>query len=177
MRWAGLALLALMPIHVVMRPEHAWLLLSACDVAAIVCAVGAITGRLDVVAIAGLFALAVGLPSYAIGLATTNPINPTSLAVHVVPAIMGIVAISRRGVPRRAALIAWCAYVLVFVAGYMFPPHELNINMASKVWPPLARVFPTTLAFHAGLLAITAGLLFVGELIAVRARRAPPARS
>ena len=57
MRWAGLALLVLMPIHVVMRPEHAWLLLSACDVAAIVCAVAAIAGRLDVVAIAGLFAM------------------------------------------------------------------------------------------------------------------------
>jgi len=177
MRWAGLALLVVMPIHVVMRPEHAWLLLSACDVAVIVCAIGAIAGRLDVVAIAGLFALAVGLPSYAIGLATTNPINPTSLVVHVVPAIMGIVAIKRQGLPRRAALIAWCAYVLVFVAGYLFPPHELNINMASKVWPPLARVFPTTLAFHAGLLALTAGLLLAGEQIAVRARRAPPARS
>jgi hypothetical protein len=177
MRWAGIALLLMMPIHVALRPEHAWLLLSACDVAAIVCAIGAITGRLDVVAIAGLFALAVGLPSYAIGLATTNPINPTSFAVHIVPSILGIIAISRQGVPRRAALIAWSAYVLLMAAGYVFPPHDLNINMASKVWPPLARVFPTTLAFHAGLLAITAGLLFAGQQIAVRARRAPPARS
>src|SRR6185295_7877261 len=47
-RWsavcAGIALLGLMTVHVAVRPEHAWVLLATCDVAALATAAGLLLG-------------------------------------------------------------------------------------------------------------------------------------
>ena len=181
MRWAGLALLAVMPFHVALRPEHGWLLLSACDVATVVTAVGLIAGWHRAVAIAGLFQLAVGLPSFAIGLFTTNPLNPTSAVIHIVPPALAAIVIARHGLPARSALLAWCGYGAMMVAGYLIAPTALNINLANKVWPPLADVFTVTGSFQGALLAVTAAMLATGEVITravvARGRGARPARS
>ena len=77
-RWVGVALLAMMPLHVALRPEHGWILLAACDVVGVVTAIGLVYRLPRVVAIAGLFALAVGGPAIVAGALTTYPINPTA---------------------------------------------------------------------------------------------------
>ena len=180
-RWLGLGFLAIMPIHVALRPEHGWLLLSACDVAAIVIAIGAVFAWPRVVAIAGLFALAVGTPAFVLALATTTyPLNPTGVIVHVVPPLLGALAIAKHGPPPRAPLIAWCGYAATFLASYLLAPAALNINLATRPWPPLARVFTVAGTFQGALLAFVGMLLWTGDAVirsAVRARAARRATS
>jgi hypothetical protein len=161
MRWAGLALLAMMPFHVALRPEHGWLLLSTCDVAAMVTAVGLVAGWPRAVGPAFLFQVAVGLPAFAIGLLSTYPLNPTGTVIHVVPPLLGGIMVAQRGLPARAALYAWAGYASTFIAGYLAAPVRLNINFAHFVWPPLARAFPVAGLFQAALLVVI-GLLLLG---------------
>jgi hypothetical protein len=164
LRWAGLALLAMMPFHVALRPEHGWLLLSTCDVAAMVTAVALVAGWPRVTAVAFLFQIAVGLPAFAIGLCSTYPLNPTGTVVHVVPPLLGGIVVARLGLPARAALAAWLGYALTFVAGYFAAPVALNINFAHSVWPPLARMFPAAWVFQAALIGLVGALLGIAEL-------------
>jgi hypothetical protein len=163
MRWAGLALVAMMPFHVALRPEHGWLLLSTCDVAAMVTAVGLVAGWPRAVGVAFLFQVAVGLPAFAIGLCSTYPLNPTGTVIHVVPPLLGGIVVAQRGLPPRAALYAWAGYAATFVAGYFAAPVRLNINFSHFVWPPLARVFPVAGLFQAALLLVIGLLLFGAE--------------
>jgi hypothetical protein len=180
-RVAGALLLVVMAIHVVVRPEQGWILLSGCDVATVVTAVGLIAAWHRTVAISGLFQTMIGIPAFAVGVFTTYDINPTGIVIHVVPPILAAIVVAHHGMPRRAAAIAWCSYLVVFVAGYVFAPPALNVNFAAFVWPPLAHVFTTTLVFQLALLALVALLLAVGEIIALRlvdrARASTPARS
>jgi hypothetical protein len=165
LRAAGVALVAVMAIHVAVRPEHAWILLSACDLAAVATALGLVASWPRVVAIAFVFELALGLPAFAIGLCTTYPLNPTGTIIHLAPPILGAIVIARYGIPRRAAAVAWCGYACAIVAGAAFAPAELNVNFAASVWPPLADTLSLR-AFQAGLLAVAAVLLVATELAA-----------
>jgi len=127
------------------------------------------------VAIGGLFALAVGLPAFAIGVLTTYHLNPTGVIVHLGPAAAGIYTIRRHGLPPRAALYAWLGHAATFVVGYLLAPAALNVNFAAFVWPPLAGVFTSTQLFQAALLALVLLLLLATEGI-VRLVRPLPAR-
>ncbi len=176
MRWLGLALLVVMPIHVALRPEHGWILLSTCDVVAVVAGLALVMRWHRVVAVAGLFALAVGIPSFAIGVLTTYQFNPTGVIVHLGPAAAGSYVIARDGLPRRAALYAWLGYAATFIAGYLLAPAALNVNFAAFVWPPLAGVFRSTQLFQAALLALVFLLLLGAEAI-VRLLRPTPVRA
>ena len=179
MRWLGLALVAMMPLHVATRPEHGWLLLSTCDVAAMVTAIALVVGWPRPVAMAFLFQVAVGLPAFALGLCTTYPLNLTGTIVHLVPPLLGGIVIARSGLPARAALYAWAGYAATFVLGAILAPPALNINFGHAVWPPLAHVFPVR-AFQAAILVIVGLLLVLAELVTRRlagARAAPPAAS
>jgi hypothetical protein len=182
MKAAALAFLAMMVVHVLVRPEGGWVLLATCDVAALATALGVLVGWHRPVAAAFVFQVAIGLPAFAVGLCTTYELNPTGVAVHVVPAVLGAIAVARRGLPRGAALHAFAGYTATFVAGYLVAPPALNVNFASYVWPPLAGVFSSRAAFWAALFAATALLLVLGELVirriaGDRARAARPAAS
>lgn len=175
LRWAGLALVAMMPFHVALRPEHGWLLLSSCDVAAMVTAVALIARWPRAAGAAFLFQISVGLPAFAIGLCSTYPLNPTGTVIHVVPPLLGGIIVAQHGLPARAALHAWLGYTATFIAGYFAAPVALNINFSHFVWPPLARVFPAAWLFQAALLALIGGLLAVAELAIRRLWRPGPA--
>lgn len=165
MRWAGIALLAMMPLHVALRPEHRWLLLSTCDVSAMTTAIALIAGWPRVAGVAFLFQVAIGLPAFAIGLCTTYPLNVTGTVIHVVPPLLGGIVVARHGLPARAALYAWAGYVVTFVAGYFAAPVALNINFAHFTWPPLARMFPLAGTFQAALTAVVGLVLAATELV------------
>jgi hypothetical protein len=165
MKAAALALLAMMVVHVIVRPEGGWVLLATCDVAALATALGVLVGWHRLVAAAFVFQVMIGLPAFAVGLCTTYELNPTGVAVHVVPVTLGAIAVARHGLPHRAALHAWLGYAATFVAGYLIAPPALNVNFASFVWPPLAGVFDSRAAFWAALFAATALLLAVGEVL------------
>jgi hypothetical protein len=164
-RWqvAGLAILALLPVHAMLRPEGGWALLSTCDLAAVATAIGFLVGSRRLVGTAFVFQLVVGIPALAIGMLTTYHWNITGIAIHVVPLALGGIWTARDGLPRRAALHAWLAYAAsVPLAALLAPPH-LNINFASVVWPPLAGTF-TLPTFWVALLVLVAFLLALGEL-------------
>jgi hypothetical protein len=178
-KWVAIALLAMMPLHVYLQPEHGWLLLSACDVAMVAMAIGVISNRPRVVAPAFLFSTFIGLPSFAVGLCTTYKFNVTGTILHVVPPVLGGMIVAHNGLPRWAAFHAWLAYVAAFVAAMAIAPAELNINFANTVWPPLANVFGT-LGFQAAVLVAAAAVLALGDFVTSRVGRravAPQAAS
>lgn len=164
LRWVGLALVAMMPLHVALRPEHGWLLLSTCDVAAVVTAVALVADWPRVTGVAFLFQIAIGLPAFAIGLCSTYPLNPTGTVVHVVPPLVGGIVVAQRGLPARSALYAWIGYAATFAASYVAAPVALNINFAHFVWPPLARAFPAAWMFQAALMVVVGAVLGLAEL-------------
>jgi hypothetical protein len=179
LRWVGIALIAMMPFHVALRPEHGWLLLSGCDVAAMLTAVGLVASLPGPVGVGFLFQVAIGLPAFAIGLFTTYPLNPTGTIIHLVPPLVGGIVVARHGLPPRAALYAWFGAAGSIVFGYLFAPRALNINFACAVWPPLAHVF-TILQFQLALLGAAAVLLATANVVTrkvVAARPPPPAAS
>ena len=166
-RWsavsAGIALFGLMILHAALRPEHAWVLLATCDVAALATAAGLVFGWDRCVAAALVFQVAIGLPAFAIGLCTTYPFNVTGIAIHIVPPVLGAAAFAGRALPRHAAAIAWVGYVATVLVSYVVaPPPAFNINFTTSVWPPLARTFPGRAEFYAVLFAIAALVLWLG---------------
>jgi hypothetical protein len=173
MKPAALAFLAMMVVHVIVRPEGGWVLLATCDVAALATALGVLAGWHRPVAVAFVFQAAIGLPAFAVGLCTTYELNPTGVAVHVVPAVLGGIAVARHGLPPRAALHAFLGYAATFFAGYLVAPPALNVNFASFVWPPLAGVFDSRATFWVALFAATGLLLAIGELVIRRLSSAP----
>jgi hypothetical protein len=177
---AGAVLLAVMAIHVAVRPEAGWILLSTCDVACATTALGLIAGWPRAVAVAFLFEVMIGLPAFALGVLTTYDLNPTGVIIHLAPPLIGGVVVARHGLPPNAALLAWSGYVVTFVVGYLVAPAALNVNFANRVWPPLAGVFPRLIVFQAAIVATALLVLAAGEWLMRRAFRrtaAQPATS
>jgi hypothetical protein len=174
---AALALLAVMVVHVAVRPEHGWILLSTCDVAVLATAFGILAGTPRIVAIAWLFSVMIGMPAFTIGLFTTYELNPTGVVVHIAPPVLGAIVIVRHGLPRNLARDAFAGYLANFFVGMLVAPPALNVNFAAFIWPPLAGLFATRLSFYAAIFAATLLLLVIGELLARRlfAARAKPA--
>jgi hypothetical protein len=168
MKIAALAFLGMMVVHVMVRPEGGWVLLATCDVAALATVLGVLADWHRPVAVAFVFQAAIGMPAFAVGLLTTYELNPTGVAVHVVPAVMGGIAVARHGMPRGAALHGFLGYAATFITGYLVAPPALNVNFASFVWPPLAGVFDSRGTFRAALFAATGILLVAGELVTRR---------
>jgi hypothetical protein len=161
-RVTGILLVALMIVHPFLRPERGWVLLSACDVAALATALGLIVPSDRVLAAAFLFQVMIGLPSLTIGIATgVYPINPTGIAIHVVPPILA--ASWLRTLPPRTSVLAWIGSLGAFFATMAFAPAVLNLNFSDRVWTPLQGTFSSSLEFDVALFAAAAVLLGLGE--------------
>ncbi|MBA3455279.1 MAG: hypothetical protein H0T42_19465 [Deltaproteobacteria bacterium] len=140
-RALGIGLLVLLAVHPFLRPEGGWALLSTCDVAAFATAIGLLAGWHRWIAAAFVFQLVVGLPAMILGMLTTYQANISGIAVHVLPLVIGGVFVYRDGMPRWSAMIAWFMQVSTLVLAAAIAPPALNINLATVVWPPLARSF------------------------------------
>jgi len=162
-RAAGIALLALMAIHASVRPEGGWVLIAACDLAAIATAIGLVAGWHRWVATAFVFQLAVGLPLLVVGFFSTYKPNVTGIAIHVVPLVLGGLEVGRRGLPRYSALAAWLGAAGANLLARAFAPDGLNLNFAARVWTPLAGTL-TLLRFQLALFALVGVLLAIAEL-------------
>ena len=174
-RWqiAGAALLALLPLHVVLRPEGGWALLSTCDIACIATALGLLFRSHRLVGTAFLFQLMVGLPALVMGMFTTYKWNSSGIAIHIIPLVLGGVRVAAEGLPRTAARDAWIAYAITLLVAAAVSPTQLNINFGAVVWKPVAHAF--SLRVFQALLILTVGaLLGIGQLVAwvVSSRRA-----
>jgi hypothetical protein len=162
-RVLGLALLLLLVVHVTLVHEGPWVLLAACDTAAVATGLGLLCGWRRLVALALVFQVSVGFPAFLVGVSTTFVPIVTSVAVHLLPMIAGGLAVIRgsRRLPPRAALATFLAYVGVLVAS-LAAPAALNLNLLHAIWPPVARLFPGRVAYH----AVVHGLVPLAALVA-----------
>ena len=146
-RGAGAALAVLMLVHVLRLPEHGWVLLWGCDASTVAIAIGLLLGAYRLFTAGALFHLAIGVPAFVIGLATTYVPTITGVGVHTLPPLVGGVVIARRRLPGRPAITAAAGYLGLMTASYLIAPADLNINFSRAVFPPLARLFPSLLLF------------------------------
>jgi hypothetical protein len=165
-RAAGAALIALMIVHVTLRPEHAWVLLWGCDASTIAIAAGLLLGAYRLFAAGALFHISIAVPAFVVGLATTYVPNVTGIGVHTLPPIIGGVVIARRGLPGRPALAAAAGYLGLMIASAVIAPAAENINFSRAVFPPLARLFPSLVLFWlVHLTAVAIWLLLAQALV------------
>ena len=166
-RLTGLALFALMIVHPFLRPERGWVYLSACDIAALVTAAGLVVPSDRALAAAFVFQVMAGIPALTIGILTgTYPVNPTGIAVHLVPPILAIAML--RTLPRGSAALAWLGALAAFFASMVLAPPALNLNFSDHAFGPVAATFGNA-GFDVAMFALAAVLLFGGEPLLRRA--------
>jgi hypothetical protein len=144
--------------------QGAWHLLWSCHVATAMMAIGLACRSRAAVAAALLFHLGIGLPAWfaevvlsrgTFGAATLDAkLLLTSIAVHLLPLIAGVLFMSRSRIPASAILIALVLLFGMIPIARWFTPPELNVNLAFG-WPPLQAVgHPDLLYWLELLLAI-----------------------
>lgn len=118
--------------------EMSWV----CHVAALTLGLGLLIRQRVLVGVGFMFFAGAGMPLYLMdvlifGAKTT----PASFFEHVICPIAGFFEVWRSGIPRRAFFVAWLMAISLQLISLLFTPPELNINLAHKVWKPLADVF------------------------------------
>lgn len=167
---------------------HAWamttefsfaIMLWSCHVATLAIAAGLLGGWLLPVAAGTVFHIGAGIPSWLVETLVSGRWFPTSVAVHTLPAAVGVLCFRRRGrLPRGTLTAAWSLDLgMVPVSRWTTAP-EWNVNLAHETWKPLEPFFPSLFAFHvAAALATLASLGAVSgllnRLLARRAARLP----
>jgi len=165
-RWTGLVLLFALVLHalVVKMPAHLLPeMLFACHIASVVLALGILLRRRDLVAVGFWFHAGVGLWGCLLDAIAARTTTPTSVLVHVLPLALGYGELRHREVPRWIPLGAFGLLVGAIVLSYLATPPALNVNMAHRVWPPVARIVPSLWASWAANLAIACVLLLVAD--------------
>jgi hypothetical protein len=187
-RWSGIALLAALALHAwyMGRPDLPHMLWS-CHVATFVLAVGILV-RVPILVSAGfLFHLAIGLPAWSVeiiltrgtfgGTAVIGRVVATSILVHMLPIVAGMLFLGFRKLTLRAVPLAWLIQVGMIPISRSLTPAEFNVNLSHAVWPQLAGTFPRLWVFQlaASLVCLTS-LLVVWALWNSMAARDHPYR-
>ncbi len=158
--------------HVLRGTPHD--LLWACNVAVPLLAIGCLLGARVLCAIAVLW-LSFGTPIWLLDLATGAGLIPTSVFVHLVAPIIGVVALRKLGWPPRAWLAATAASAVLLLVTRLSSSPRANVNLAFRVHDGWERYFSSHLAF-VGLLLVASALVFYAIDVAVLrlARRRRP---
>jgi len=155
--WAALVL-GVVALHAAQKLEHGLLgeMLWACHVASFLIGVGLLTGRTWLVAVGTLFHLAVGAPAYLLDVIVHRTTTFTSVLVHAVPPVAGLVFLRNRAPwPRWTPIAAASLYIVLIPISRWLTEPALNVNLAFTPWPPLAiwtrSPWPTWLGNVAGM--------------------------
>ncbi|UQA59187.1 hypothetical protein [Polyangium aurulentum] len=165
-RWTGLVLLFALVLHALVVKMPSGLLpemLFACHIASVVLALGILLRRRDLVAVGFWFHAGVGLWGCLLDAIAAGTTTPTSVLVHVLPLVIGYGELKHREVPRWIPLGAFGLLVGAIVLSYLVTPPTLNVNMAHRVWPPVARIVPSLWASWAANLVLACVLLLVAD--------------
>jgi hypothetical protein len=151
----------------------------ACHLASVLVGVGLLTGRPHPAAM-GFLWLVVGDVLWGLDLATGGELIPTSLLTHVGGLVLGGFAVVRMGMPRRAALSAIGAFLVLQLLSRWLSAPATNLNLAHAVWPGWEDAFPSYVGYQAMLLTIGFMSFFVVEwgcrrALALRPKRPLPA--
>jgi hypothetical protein len=165
---AGLALLALLAVHTAEKvplglvPEMLW----TCHVATALVAVGLLADQPRMVAIFGLFHLAVGLPAFLLDIVLHHDTTVSSVFLHTLTPAAGIVTMRKIGVPRDAP--AWGAGLYVGSIGVarLLTPPELNVNLAFKAYDIWPAWFPVAGQWAVNTLGAIVSLVLVERALA-----------
>jgi hypothetical protein len=166
-RWLGVLVLLAVGLHALTKAGDGKLaeMLWACHVATTLTGIGLLAGAPRVVAIGFLFHAAIGCPAYLLDLIVSRTTTPTSVLVHALPLAFGGLSVRRSGLPPRAPLIAWIAYLALQPVSYVLTDPALNINLAHAAWEPIAGLVPGIWA--ARLINATMALTFLVTAAAV----------
>jgi hypothetical protein len=143
--FAVLVLLSL-ALHAAYKAEHGLLgeMLWACHVASLSIAIGLLVRSTSVIAVGTLFHVAVGVPAYALDVLVLRDTSFTSVLVHLVPPLVGLVSLRGESAwPRWTPLASGALYVALIPPCRWFTDPALNVNLAFSPWPPLAPLSPS----------------------------------
>jgi len=145
-RAVGVLLFVVLGLHgVVAKMPYGLLpeMFYACHVATGILAVGLLAGRRDLVLFGFSFHIGAGAWGYLFDLCETGTTTWTSVLVHVLPLIVGYREARRRGgLPRWAPLVSFAFLAAMVVFAYYATPPTLNVNLAHRPFPPVARYMP-----------------------------------
>jgi hypothetical protein len=142
----GFAVLVTIALHTAHKLEHDLFgeMLWACHVASLLIAIGLLARQSSVVAVGTLFHLAVGIPAYALDVFVLGQTSVTSVLVHLVPPLAGLVALRHEAYwPRWTPLASGALYVALIPLSRWLTEPALNVNLAFSPWPPLASLSPS----------------------------------
>jgi hypothetical protein len=116
-----------------------------------------------------LFHLTLGIPAWLLGLMLTAELHPTSVLVHFFPALSAALYLKGlRVLPRHLAVRAWLLHPAALLASMLYAPPDLNVNMVSEPWPPIAHLFPNLAFFHVAEVSLSLMMLLLMERAARR---------
>jgi hypothetical protein len=155
--WA-LLVLGAWTLHAAHKLEQGLLaeMLWACHVASFSIGLGLLTHQTWLVAAATLFHVAAGVPAYVLDMIVLRSTTVTSVLVHTLPPLAGLVTLRRGDAwPRWTPLAAGSLYVALIPISRWLTEPSLNVNLAFRPWPPLAGLtaspWPTWLGNIAGM--------------------------
>ncbi|HEU5072577.1 MAG TPA: hypothetical protein VFU02_00355 [Polyangiaceae bacterium] len=138
--WA-VVVLAAFALHAAHKLEHGLLaeMLWACHVASLSIGLGILLRRIWLVAVGTLFHVAVGIPAYVLDVIVLGTTTFTSVLIHTLPPLAGLVVLRRDGPwPRWTPLAAASLYLALIPLSRWLTEPALNVNLAFRPWPPLA---------------------------------------
>ena len=145
------------------RPGDLWW---AWYVAIAVMTASALAGWARVFAGALLLHLAVGAPAYALQVAVTGQAEAAAVVVHLLPAMLGVLAIRHRAWPRGALPMALGLYLMCRGAAWGWTDPTHNVNLAHHVWHPMRRMLANTPLAQLGEVVAIGVLLTIGDAAA-----------
>ena len=131
-------LFAALGVHALVKLSHGTLgeMLYTCHVATATLALGLLTRRHALVAAGFLFHLGLGFPAWILDAAFASGTIPSSVAVHVLPLLVGGLEVRRRGLPARSFLLAGLLYPVAALLSLGLTDPALNVNLVHAPWGP-----------------------------------------
>ena len=147
--WPAALVFGALLLHALTKLERGLLgeMLWACHAASLLVGLGMLARQTWLVATGTLFHLGVGVPAYVLDLVVLQSTTLTSVLVHLVPPLLGLLVLRREPVwscwPRWTPLAAGALYpCLIPISRWLTEP-ALNVNLAFRPWSPLATLSPS----------------------------------
>ena len=92
----------------------------------------------------------------------------TSVVVHTLPTLAGLIYLKKRGIPKSSPILALALFFLLVPISHYFTPVSLNINMAHVRWEPLRHAFPGNWSYRIVFSSIMLALFMFGDYISAK---------
>lgn len=137
-RVMGLALLGALALHAASKgASHIQEMFWLCHVATALMAVGLLAGWHRLVASGFLFHVGFGTVGWVLDMAMVGT-TFSSVLVHVLALVAGVVELRRNGWPRGLVLPAWAFFTAWVISCHWTTDPALNVNLVHSVWEPFA---------------------------------------